>query len=217
MRKALSVMETSILVVVIVAVIAGIAIFLNSTSRTSMDVKYNLKLGTINLKTMSDAKAKEKVVYELSQTAGIAALKELNMKFGDFQKVVENMTYANLKKASEEGSKAKKDIFSLTNNMIDKLHLDYHKVSPETVDRRTLTTFIGILNISSTIPKTNTLSVDANEYIAAFKALANKVDTSADKTPVVPPTPVKAIKATAPAPIKAPAKAPVPVKAPVKK
>lgn len=214
MRKALSVMEISILVVVIVAVIAGIAIFLNSTSRTSMDVKYNLKLGTINLKTMSDAKAKEKVVYELSQTAGIAALKELNMKFEDFQKVTGNMTYENLKQASE-GSKTKKDLFTLTNDMIDKLHLDYHKVSPEVVDPRTLTTFIGILNISSTIPKANALSADAHQYIATFKELAQKVDTSADKSHVVPPVPP--IKVVAPAPAKAPAKAPAPVKAPAKK
>lgn len=209
MRKALNAMEISILVVVLVAIIAGIAIFFGSTSRNAMDVKYNLKIGTINLKTMSEAKAKEKVVYELSQTAGTAALKELNMKFNDFQSVTQNITYGDLKKAAAE-SKSKKDLFTLTNEMIDKLHLDYHKVNPERVDKRTLTTFIGLLNISSTIPKANTYSRDAQEYIAAFKQVAQQVK--------IAPTPQAVIPAPTPAPAKAPAaKAPAPAKAPAKK
>lgn len=180
MRKAHNLVEVSLIVVLIIAIAIVVFALINS-QKLGLTNMFN----AVNLEKIDATKAKEKVPFEMTETAGTNALKVLNMSFQDFTGRVQNVSFQDLKGATD---KSGKDLFDLANVLIKKLHLNYGPVSASKVNPKTLTALIGVLNASASLPASNSSKADSELYIVKFK----KLITSVKPLPVITPVSVKA-------------------------
>lgn len=210
MRKAHNLVEVS-LIVVLIAAIAIVVFALFNNQKLGLAGAFGGAFNSVNLEKMDAAKAKERVTFEMTETAGMNALKVLGMSFQDFTGRIQNVTYAELKASTD---KSGKDLFDLANKLIKNLHLNHKEVSANRVNSKTLTSLIGVLNASSSLPASNSSKADSVEYIAKFK----KLITSVKPLPVITPVSFKAAPAAKPGtpPVAKPG-IPAPAAKPVKK
>lgn len=203
MRKAHNLVEVS-LIVVLVAAIAIVVFALFNNQKLGLKNAFS----SVNLEKIDATKAKEKVTFEMTETAGANALKVLGMSFQDFTGRIQNVSYEDLKAASDNSGK---DIFDLANVLIKNLHLNYKPVSANKVNSKTLTALVGAMNASASLPASNSSKADSELYIAKFK----KLITSVKPLPVISPVSVKPVVPAKGGEETKNAKSPVPAAVPV--
>lgn len=168
MKKAHNMVEISLLICFVLAVaIASWNVYNNQKMKLADLSKPALRVQAVNLKTMDESKAEEKIPYTSVETAGTNALTVLGMSSEEFTTKVSDISYETLKESSQN---QETDIFNLANSLITMLKLNYNQVSAENITPETLATFVGVLNAAVDVTSGDAKPT-ADTFVTQFKSL----------------------------------------------
>lgn len=165
-KKAQNIIEIALLASVIVVVaISVIAIYNNQKMEMADLSKVNVNKQTVDLSTASSGKLQENAPYKPIETAGAMSnlLSSLGMTMDEFNSKMSEITYDDLKKATEQEN----DIVTMANKLIDDLKIDISKIGKDKVDVNTLRSLAEVASKASEQPN----NADAKAFLDKFQEL----------------------------------------------